>query len=108
MYNHELILISYTITRDEIGQPIKEPHYTSVLCKTRDIGQKESDTAASLQLRRDIKFIINKYDYNGEAEVEFEGDKYLVRRTFKGDTVDRSDNALNGEEIELTCEKVIV
>ncbi len=107
MYNHELTLISYTTTKDEIGNPIKTPIREMVLCKVRSIGSTEYYNAQVSNLKPELKFILHSFEYKNQREVEFEGNKYQVIRTYKGDTVDRSDNALSGEEIELTCERVL-
>ena len=107
MYNHELTLISYTITKDEIGNPIKTPIRETVLCKVRSIGSTEYYNAQVSNLKPELKFIVHAFEYQNQREVEFEGNKYQVIRTYKGDTVDRSDNALKDEEIELTCERVL-
>lgn len=107
MYNHELTLISYTNTKDEIGNPIKTPIREMVLCKVRSIGSTEYYNAQVSNLKPELKFIVHAFEYKNQREVEFEGNKYQVIRTYKGDTVDRSDNALSGEEIELTCEMVL-
>ena len=107
MYSHELELISYTTTKDEIGNTITVPEYTSVLCKVGDVGSREFYDAANAQLRPEIKFIIHKFEYSGQSKVRYDNSEYKVIRTFTGDTVDRSDNALMDEEIELTCERVI-
>lgn len=107
MYNHELTLISYETTKDEVGNDIRVPIKREVLCKIKDIGSTEFYNAQVSNLKPEIKFIVHSFEYQGEKEVSLEGVKYQVVRTYQGDTVDRSDNALNGEEIELTCERVI-
>lgn len=107
MYNHELTLINYEVGEDEIGNEIKIPIEKTILCKIKDIGSTEFYNAQVNDLKPARKFIIHTFEYNGEKQVIFEGTKYKVIRTYVGDTVDRSDNALSDEEIELTCEKVI-
>lgn len=107
MYNDELKLISYTTSKDGIGNTITVPVYTNVLCKVRDVGSAEFYGAANTQLRPEIKFVIHKLEYSGQSRVEHKGTEYKVLRTFAGETVDRSDNALVDEEIELTCERVM-
>lgn len=111
MYSEELKLISYKASpdgaKDEIGNPKTVPEYTSVLCKVRDVGSQEFYGAANTQLRPEIKFIIHRFEYSGQTRAEYNGTAYKVLRVFGGDTVDRTDNALTGEEIELTCERVM-
>lgn len=107
VYNHELLLIGYVIAEDEIGNEIKNPVERSVLCKVKDIGSTEFYNAQVNNLRPEIKFVIHSFEYLGESEVAFKGIRYKVIRSYQGDTVDRGNNALSGEEIELTCEKVL-
>lgn len=107
MYNHELTLISYKTDYDDIGNPVKTPIRTTVLCKVASIGSTEYYNAQVINLKPEIKFIIHAFEYGGEREVEFQGTKYQVIRTFQGDTADRIDNALKGEELELICERVL-
>ena len=96
-YDHEITLIGSTVEKDEIGQYIEVPTYTPVLCGIKSIGRNEFYAAAQAGLRPEITFIIHAYEYNGEKEVEFEGPKYKVIRTYMKDF----------EEMELVCEKVI-
>ena len=96
-YDHELTLIDYTIEYDEIGQQKKIETRTNILCAVKSIGRNEFYAAAQAGLKPEITFVIHGYEYNGEKEVEFEGEKYKVIRTYMKDF----------EEMELICEKVI-
>lgn len=96
-YDNELILIGYTIDYDEIGQGIKKPTEKKILCAIKSVSRNEFYAAAQAGLKPEITFIIHAYEYNGEKEVEFEGEKYKVIRTYMKDF----------EEMELVCEKVI-
>lgn len=96
-YDHELTLIDYTIEYDEIGQQKKIETRTNILCAVKSIGRNEFYAAAQAGLKPKITFVIHGYEYNGEKEVEFEGEKYKVIRTYMKDF----------EEMELVCEKVI-
>lgn len=108
MYDNELTLIGCDeITHDNIGNEIKTPKENKVLCKISSIGATEYYKARTNDLKLEMKFIVHSFEYLGEEDVKFNGVQYHVQRTFGGDTVDRSDNAVKGDEIELTCEKVI-
>ena len=96
-YDHELTLIGYTTDYDDIGQGIRAPIRTNILCAVKSIGRNEFYAAAQAGLKPEITFVIHGYEYNGEKEVEFEGEKYKVIRTYMKDF----------EEMELVCEKVI-
>ncbi len=109
MYDNELILISYEIDEDEIGNEIKLPIENAILCKVKDIGSTEFYNAQVSNLKPEIKFIVHSIEYQGEIEVKFEGTNYKVMRTYQGQNSNYKNEAikLNGEEIELTCEKVL-
>lgn len=110
MYNHELTLVKHEKTIDEIGNEIITTTERSVLCKLKDIGSREFYDAQVAGLKPEIEFIIHSFEYEGEKEVIFKGVKYQVIRTYqnhqqrntRGDEIN-----LAGEEIELTCEKVV-
>ncbi|WP_130807650.1 phage head closure protein [Senegalia massiliensis] len=107
MYDHEVKLIDEEIIKDEIGQEVATFIERTILCKVKDIGGSEFYNAKVAGLKPEIKLIVHSFEYQGEQKVEFQGNKYNVIRTYKGDTVDNSSLSLSGEEIELTCEKVI-
>jgi len=96
-YDNELTLISHETSYDEIGQGIEEPIERNILCGVKSIGRNEYYAAAQTGLKPAITFVIHCYEYNGEKEVEFEGEKYKVIRTY----------ATDFEEMELVCEKVV-
>ena len=95
-YDHELILLSETTTYDEVGNPIQSVERSPVLCELNSVGRSEFYNAAVAGLKPEKAFTIHKFEYGNENELEFEGLKYKVIRTY----------ATDFEEIELTCEKV--
>lgn len=96
-YDYELTLIGYETEYDEIGQEINVPVERKILCGIKSIIRNEFYAAAQTGLKPEITFIVHNFEYNGEKEVEFEGQKYRVIRTYLA----------NSEEIELVCEKVL-
>lgn len=96
-YDYELTLIGYETEYDEIGQEINVPVERKILCGVKSIIRNEFYAAAQTGLKPEITFIVHNFEYNGEKEVEFEGQKYRVIRTYLA----------NSEEIELVCEKVL-
>lgn len=96
-YDYELTLIFYETDYDNIGQEIEVPVERKILCAMKSVGRNEFYAAAQTGLKPSITFVIYGYEYNGEKEVKFEGQKYKVIRTY---TVDF-------EEMELICEKVV-
>ena len=95
-YDHELILIRHIYEEDEWGNQVPVEARKPVLCNVKSIGRNEFYAAAQTGLKPEITFVIHGYEYNEEKEVEFEGEKYKVIRTYMKDF----------EEMELTCEKV--
>lgn len=96
-YDYELTLIGYETEYDEIGQEINVPVERKILCGIKSIIRNEFYAAAQTGLKPEITFIVHNFEYNGEKEIEFEGQKYRVIRTYLA----------NSEEIELVCEKVV-
>ncbi len=108
MYNHEIILIKKAAKEDELGNQIPVEERTKVLCKVSSIGSNEFYNAAVSDLKPEIKFIIHDFEYEGQKEIEFEGQRYKIMRTFFGSNTSRRGRTnLEFDEIELTCEKVI-
>lgn len=97
-YDHELILITPGgYIEDEIGNQIpSDPIRTPILCGLKSIGRQEFYNAVAAGLRPELIFVIHSYEYNGEKQIEFEGVKYRVMRTYSS----------SFEEMELICEKV--
>ena len=104
-YDYELALISQTITEDEIGNQIPVETRKTILCKVKSVGRSEFYGAATAGLRPEIVFVAHEFEYSGEREVEFEGERYKVIRTYRGGMT-RQGSKLAFDEMELTCEKV--
>lgn len=96
-YDHELMLISQSTTEDEIGNQIPVETETAILCGLKSVGRSEFYNAAATGLRPEMVFVVHGYEYSGQQIVKFDGVRYRVIRTY----------AINFEEVELTCEKVI-
>lgn len=109
MYNHEVTLIGYETTKDDIGNTVKIPIKTTVLCRVDSIGQSEFYNANVSGLKPELKIIIKVFEYNGEKDVLYEGTEYKVIRTYHKGEEDPAKRIkqLKFDEIELTCEKVI-
>ena len=96
-FDHQLILLKQDHVQDDIGnwQPVLVPK--PVLCALKSVTRNEFYSAAQAGLRPERVFVIHGYEYEGEQEVEFEGERYRVVRTY----------SVSFEELELTCEKVV-
>ena len=104
-YDHELTLISQTVTEDGIGNQIPVETLDSVLCRLANVGQSERYAARVDDLRPEIKIIIHSFEYSGQRVVKFNGERYQVISTIEGSYANA--RYLSFDEIELTCEKVI-
>ena len=106
MYDYELTLITQIMTEDEIGNQVPVETRKTILCKVKSVGRSEFYGAATAGLRPEIVFVAHEFEYSGEQEVEFEGERYKVIRAYRGGAT-RQGSKLAFDEIELTCEKVI-
>jgi len=100
LYDNELTLIDQAYTDDnvdEVGNQIPTESETVVLCGVKSIGRAEFYNAAATGLRPEIIFVVHGYEYDGEGVVVFEGKRYSVMRSY----------AVDFEEVELTCKKMI-
>lgn len=96
-YDFDLSLIGGSMERDRYGNYVKNETEKVVYCDLRSVTRSEFYSSAQAGLNPSDVFIINAFEYSGESEVEFMGDRYTVIRTYKTDE----------ETIELTCEKKV-
>ncbi len=91
--NEILTLIQQTRGVDDYGDQVSTETTRTVFCKVGSIGQKEFYQAHAVGLQPEIKFVLADYlDYEGEALVEYDSQRYHVLRTYR-----------TGQELELTC-----
>lgn len=106
MYDHELSLVSVTWEENDIGVQIPVETKTTILCGLKSVARNEFYSAAVAGLKPEMVFVVHECEYSGEREVEFEGNKYRVLRTYRGGMA-KQGTKLGFDEMELTCEKVI-
>ena len=94
-YDNEVTLLSYTYEPDAIGQhrPNLEPVRTTILCRERSVRASEFYAAGQAGLRPEVVLVVHRFEYDGQSEVEYQGRKLQVLRTY----------ATGTEEIELVC-----
>ena len=90
-------LISYTYAPDSIGQMISTASTTDVFCNVQSISQSEWYQGGQNGLKPEYKITMFAPDYSGQKEVELNGVKYGVYRTYL-----RQD-----ENIELYLERKV-
>lgn len=96
----ELTLISVSYDENDIGDMIPMETRTTVLCDVLSVTRAEHYSAAANGLKPSLVFAVNKFEYNGQKEVEYEGKRYNVDRTF---VPKKSKGIEDFEDIELVC-----
>lgn len=99
MFGDILELITYTKTKNEIGDTVKTPNGREVYCDTKSVRDKEFYQAAATGHLPEIVFEMRKIDYQGEQDIEYSGRTYRVIRAFS--------SKKNSEMIELVCEGAV-
>lgn len=90
--NEVISLIQQTHGVDDYGDPVITETAREVFAKLGSIGQKEFYQAHAVGLQPEVKFVLADYlDYDGEEQVEHNGVRYRVLRTYR-----------KGQELELT------
>jgi hypothetical protein len=102
-FDYELTLIKSTFSENNIGDSIGVEERQVILCDVLSVTRSEHYAAASLEMKPEIVFIVNQYDYDKQSTVEFEGAKYSVIRSFKPK---KSKGIDDFETIELVCSGV--
>ncbi|OIJ17098.1 phage head-tail adapter protein [Anaerobacillus alkalilacustris] len=103
-FDHELTLISKSYTTNSMGDTIQEETETFILCDVKSVTRSEHYSAAAHGLRPELVFEVNKFEYAGQDEVEFEGRRYNVTRTF---APSKSKGVGEFEKLELVCQGVV-
>lgn len=86
-------LVGFAITFDEYKREIKTETLTMVYGKKESISRAEFYNAGQAGLRADFRLTIAKIDYNDEIEIELDGQRYGIYRTYD----------VNADYIELYC-----
>lgn len=87
-----LTLIQRTQGADDYGDPVITETRREVLAEPLSVGQSEFYQAQAAGLKPELKLKLADYlDYEGEALVEYQGERFKVLRTYR-----------TGQELELT------
>lgn len=90
-----LDLLVPTFAEDSIGQKIPTVKKRTIFCDVTSVSRSEWFEAGRNGIKPEYRFVVNRYDYNGETECEFEGNRYGIYRTFAG----------RNDDLELYVEK---
>lgn len=75
-------LIAKTITKNALGYPVSEETETETFCEERSVTRAEFFGAGKAGLTPAHVFRINSAEYSGEPEVEYNGQRFKVYRTY--------------------------
>lgn len=76
-------LISKTITTDETGFPIATETEYETFCSVESVSRSEFYNAGKAGITPDYKIVVNAVEYDGQPEVEYEGERYAIYRTYR-------------------------
>jgi len=71
-----------------------------VLCDVQSVTRAEHYSAAANGLKPSVVFVLNKFEYEGQKDVEYEGNRYNVDRSY---APKKSKGIEDFENIELVC-----
>ncbi|MGD6832578.1 phage head closure protein [Sutcliffiella halmapala] len=103
-FDDELTLIDITFGENALGDPIKVEKRKDILCDAQSIQRTEFYAAAAHGLKPEYTFIVNKYDYQRQSEVEFDGVRYRVIRSYQPKSYKGIEDF---DSLELVCEGMI-
>lgn len=88
-------LIGYTVTLNDYKQEVKTETRSQIFAKKDSVSRSEFYNGGKAGLQPEFKLTTAIIDYNGELEVELDGVRYGVYRTYN----------VSADYIELYCEK---
>lgn len=92
-------LIGWTITYDEIKQPVKTESSKTVPVKVHSVTRQEWADAGRVGLNPQVMLSTPRFNYSGELAVDFEGKRYGVYRTYeRGDIIELYLNLKGGSD----------
>jgi len=88
---------------NELISFVTETSSRDVLCGLRSIGLTEFYQAQATNYRPELKFVLADYlDYQGETYIRYNGDLYVVIRTYRtGQELEIVVGRASSEEVEL-------
>lgn len=78
-------LISKTISTDDVGFPIATETEYETFCSVESVTRAEFFNAGKAGMTPEYKITVNAVEYDGQPEVEYEGKRYTIYRTFRTD-----------------------
>lgn len=81
-------LIKITTTQDALGYPVETETAREAFCSVGSVTRSEFFQAGKAGIVPDYVFSVNAIEYEGEKELEYNGDKFGIYRTYKADGSD--------------------
>lgn len=93
-----VFLVGQTYATDSIGQQVATETKTQIFASINSISRDEYFTASSQGLKPQYQVRINRYEYDGQKEIEINGERYAVYRSYvgKGEMLDLYVEAKKG------------
>lgn len=90
MFDTVITLIAETVTQNSYGALIFTEIPREVLCRCKSIGRADFYSGKQAGLALDYVFETHPSNYQGERELEYEGERYAITRTYlaSADTIE--------------------
>lgn len=88
-------LIGYTVTLNDYKQEVTTEKRSRIFAKKESVSRAEFYSGGKAGLQPEFRLTTAIIDYNGELEVEVDGERYGIYRTYN----------VSADHIELYCEK---
>ena len=75
-------LINKVMSVDSLGFPTATETKTTVFCKITSISQTEYYSAGKAGIIPEYRFSVNAIEYDGQKELEYDGKRYGIYRTY--------------------------
>lgn len=102
-YDYEVFLIKASNDVNEGGDTIQTETERSVFADKLDYRSKEFFQAFTNGLKPSITFAVNKYEYDSERMLKYDGSKYKIIDVYPVKAKDESEF----ESLALLCEAVV-
>ena len=95
--NEVITLLGTTVSDNDIGDMVGTPSRTEVFAHVKSVGASYKLQALAVGIRPKYRFVLqDRYDYDGQEQVEYDGALYRVVDTYRGED----------QSIELTVAEV--
>lgn len=81
-----ITLVSKTITQNEVKAIVETESTRDVFCEVQSVGRSDFYQAQQAGLDLSYVFVTDAANYQGERELEYEGNRYAITRTYLRDS----------------------